>query len=71
MIFVVVLLNLGFSLNFYNGCVAIYYPIVFYGTGYVSNNFILLDVEYFMYNYDEYYFSLIAHSNDSNVDENI
>ena len=67
---VVVLLKLGFNLNFHGSSLSIYSGTVFYGSGFVSDNFMILDTE-FSYNTENNCFSLIASSSSSSsIDAN-
>jgi len=66
---VVVLLSLGYVLNFYGDCADILYVTVYYGSGYVSNGFMVLDIDYDQYNVNvDGCFSLIASSNNVEID---
>jgi GAG-pre-integrase domain len=69
LIFVVVLLRFGFTLNMCGTSIKLYLDDVCYGYGYVSNDFIILDVVNIMISYNTH-FSLISHTND-NIDVNV
>jgi hypothetical protein len=64
LIFVVVLLRFGFTLNMCGTSIKLYLDDVCYGYGYVSNDFIILDVVNIMISYNTH-FSLISHTNDN------
>ena len=70
--YVSILLNLGFNLNFSNDGMDVYLGTTYYGFDYVSNNFIILDVDDSTYvNYREGCFSLSASLNNVDVDVNV
>ena len=68
---VIVLLGLGYALNFYGVCMDIIFNSVCVGTGYLLNGFIVLNTELDGFNYSNGCFSLIASANNVNVDVNI
>ena len=67
---VIVLLGLGYELNFYGVCMDIILNSICVGTGYLLNGFIVLNTELDDFNYSDGCFSLIAFANNVNVDVN-
>ena len=69
MVFVIALLKLGFTLNFHDSCVDIINNNHKVGFGFLSNGFMVLDVEP-NYN-DNGCFSFIASSSNATMDDKI
>ena len=59
-IFVLFLLNFGFSLNFHDNLVKLYSGTTFYGSGFVNDGFIVMDFDFNWFNsnngYSLFYF---------------
>jgi hypothetical protein len=70
LIFIVVLLRFGFTLNIYSTSITLYLNDVYYGYGYISNCFIILNVIYIMTFYNTH-FSIITSAVDENIDVNV
>lgn len=51
LIFVVVVLGLGISLNFNSGLICIYHGNIYYGCGHLRNNFMVLEYDRQVFNY--------------------
>ena len=61
-----ILLNFGYHFHFHGVSVELYLDKVFYGSGYISNGFIVLDNDHDTSSINDHRcFSLIASSNDS------
>ena len=60
LIFIVVLLGFDFHLNFRSNGVDLFNDSIHYGSSYVMNDFIIMDVECYMYNYDNNFFHYIS-----------
>ena len=67
---VIVLMQLGYALNFYGTCLNVFFRKTFYGSGYLLDGFIVMDVDNVSY-YSSNSFSLFTSSNISNNDVNI
>ena len=68
----VILLNLGLNLNFSSDSMDVYFGTTYYGSSYISNNFMVLDVDDDIYiNYRKDCFSLHTSSNNIDVDMNV
>lgn len=70
LVFVIILLSLGFFLSFHSTNLTIYYDDVYYGFGFLSDGFMILDIDYGCCNVPSF-FSLFISSNISSVDINI
>ena len=70
---VIVLLKLGYDLNFARDRVCIYNSGVFYGTGHLLNGFLILDCDRQMFNcYTDRYISLnVCSSSNANIDDKV
>ena len=70
LISILVLVELGFSIMFENGCVNVFLEKVYYGYGYLSDGFMVLDtVNVFMY--DDLSIYVVENSNASNDNESV
>ena len=67
---VIVLMQFGYALNFYSTCLNVFFRKTFYGSGYLLDGFIVIDVDNVSY-YNSNSFFLFTSSNNSNNDVNI
>ena len=65
------LLSLGYSLNFHDDCINLFLGTTFYGSGFISDGFMVFDIDYDKFISNDGCFSLITSSSDVNVDANI
>ena len=65
-----VLLELGYTLNFSGRTLTIYFDSEFYGSGYISSGFIILDIDYSQIQNNNNY-SLIASSSNALIDATV
>ena len=70
LVFVRVLLELGYNLNFSGRTLTIYFGSEFYGSGYISSGFIILDIDYSQIQNNNSY-SLIASSSNVLIDATV
>ena len=63
-------MQFGYALNFYGTCLNVFLGKTFYGSGYLLNGFIVMDVAN-VSSYNSNSFSLFTSSNISNNDVNI
>ena len=67
---VIVLMQFGYALNFYGTCLNVFFRKTFYGSGYLLDGFIVMDVDNVSY-YNNNNFFLFTSFNISNNDVNI